>query len=319
MHFLSAVDNNTWPERLRRFRHTCGKVSAKPGSEGDRETLLEEIEKRRPVIVVTDGPRFDEEYMAMVAARVPLLITLDERTDLSYPSDLVINPMLGRKTDEFRLYPGSQVVNGARFAMIRAEFRRARAMRAMEPGGPLRALVALGAGDVVDDSVAVVKSLLKSRKVEKIDLCLGPTPRSSAKISSLLSEAGDRVSAVYDARDLGIRMTKSHLLVTGAGNTALEAACVGMPMLMIERGPQQRLNASWLEELGVAWPVGTAGKVDQDKVRDLADMVLEDSFERKTMSRAGRKLIDGRGPDRIVTAAEVLLRRSRGRKQALAA
>ena len=33
--------------------------------------------------------------------------------------------------------------------------------------------------------------------------------------------------------------------------------------------------------------------------------------DRQAMARAGRKLIDGRGPDRLVTALEVLLHPSR--------
>ena len=39
--------------------------------------------------------------------------------------------------------------------------------------------------------------------------------------------------------------------------------------------------------------------------------LLTDPLERQAMARCGRKLIDGRGPDRLVTALEIMLHPSR--------
>jgi hypothetical protein len=39
--------------------------------------------------------------------------------------------------------------------------------------------------------------------------------------------------------------------------------------------------------------------------------LLTDPLERQAMARCGRNLIDGRGPDRLVTALEVMLHPTR--------
>jgi spore coat polysaccharide biosynthesis predicted glycosyltransferase SpsG len=232
---------------------------------------------------------------------------------------LVINPMLGKVARDYDAVAGCQIVTGERYAMIRSEFRRARGMRGAEPGGPPRALVALGGGDVVDDSIACVKAIMKSGKIDSVDVALGAAPRNNPKISAMADQFGDKLSFTFDAKDLGVRMSKAHVMVTGAGNTSLEAACVGIPMILVARGARQAANANWLEDCGVAHRTGDAGKIDLDKLQGTVEMIMEDNFERKTLSRAGRKLIDGRGPDRIVTATEVLVRRSRTRTVAAAA
>jgi spore coat polysaccharide biosynthesis predicted glycosyltransferase SpsG len=314
MTFVSQIDNNTWPDRIRRFRHAVSKTPFAAGTEEDRQEFLTEIQRRNPVVVVTDSPAIDEEYLALLSNRVPLVITLDDEATTCFPSDLILNPTIGHALEEYKLYPGAQLLAGNKYAMIRSEFRRARNVRATEPGGPIRVMISLGGGDVVDDTIAYAKGLLKQKRIEKIEAVIGTTTKGREKLDTLAAESEDRLSVISDARDMGIRMTKSHLLITGGGNTALEAACVGIPMLIVTRQAYHELNANRLAEIGVAQYLGSHDKVKGDEVGRVAEDVLSDNFERKAMSRSGRMLIDGRGADRIVTATEILLRRNRSRK-----
>jgi spore coat polysaccharide biosynthesis predicted glycosyltransferase SpsG len=107
-----------------------------------------------------------------------------------------------------------------------------------------------------------------------------------------------------------MRMTKSHLLITGAGNTPLEAACVGIPMVVLPRDERHLHHADKVEEIGLAQNLGLLAKASADRVAKAVVEILSDNFERKAMSRSGRMLIDGRGADRLVTATEILLRRA---------
>ena len=318
MTFISRLEGVGWPDRIRRFRHVVAKTPHEAGSNDDREQLLAEITQRRPVMMITDSSGLDEEYLALLANRVPLLISLDEAAQTRFPSDLVLNPSLGAAEGDFRLYPGTQLVAGERYAMVRSEFRRARNVRATEPSGQRRILLALGGGDVVANTMAFAKALLESSVTDKVDAVLGIEQQGSELLRELKEQYPDRLFIASDTRDLGIRMTKSHLLVTGGGNTALEAACVGMPMVLVTRHEHHKLNAERLEEAGVAHYLGHHDRVKPQRLIQAIGEILDDRFERKAMSRSGRMLVDGRGPDRMVTATEVLLCRSR-RSKALAA
>jgi spore coat polysaccharide biosynthesis predicted glycosyltransferase SpsG len=230
------------------------------------------------------------------------------------PVDLVINPTLGRGLSDFKVRTGGQIVFGNRYSMIRAEFRRARNVRATEPSGGPRVMVALGGGDTGEQSLAIAKALLGKKRVERVDVALGSEAKNKKAIETLVAGSGGRLTTTCDVRDMGVRMTKSHLLITGGGNTSLEGACVGIPMLLVSRDERQDVNAAQLDEIGAAQNLGRFGTMPPSEIAEAAVSVLDDSFERKAMSRSGRLLIDGRGGDRIVVAVEILLRRSRSVK-----
>ena len=318
MTFITGIDNPGWPDRIRRFRHHVSKTPHPAGSPEDRKAMLAEIARTNPTVVVTDSSDIDEEYLSAVASRVPLSIDMDDKATEANPSDLVINPTLGKELRDYTLHPQTQLLAGAKYLMIRSEFRRARNVRATEPSGPARVLICLGGGEVGDATARYARALLKANVADKVDAVTGTGKEGKERFDALAEEFPGRITVTADVRDLGIRMTKAHLLVTGGGNTALEAGCVGIPTLMVTQHAGHVMNATWLEELGLAHYLGERRNVDPKQVVEVARLVLEDNFERKAMSRSGRMLIDGRGADRIVTATEVLLCRSR-RQQALAA
>ena len=53
--------------------------------------------------------------------------------------------------------------------------------------------------------------------------------------------------------------------------------------------------------------LGWHANVSAQTIRQGVQLLITDPLERKSMARCGRKLIDGRGPDRFVNALEILL------------
>jgi spore coat polysaccharide biosynthesis predicted glycosyltransferase SpsG len=91
----------------------------------------------------------------------------------------------------------------------------------------------------------------------------------------------------------------------------LEFACVGVPMLLIVEQEGNWPTAQRLEEENAATCLGWHASVTDQTIRLAVQNLLGDAQERQVMSRCGRAYIDGRGPDRLVTALEVLLHPSR--------
>jgi spore coat polysaccharide biosynthesis predicted glycosyltransferase SpsG len=319
MTFITHVDNNAWPDRIRRHRHGVVRSSHLAGTSAGRGELLREIETKRPSVVVTDSSDLDEEYLALLSHRVPLVISIDESASIRFPSDIVLNPTLGLDSKDIDFYPGTQVLAGTRYALVRSEFRRARNVRATEPGGATRVLLSLGGGEVARDTAKIARGLLEEKTLEKVDAVIAASSEGRDELRAVAEDFPGRLTITTDARDLAIRITKSHLLVTGGGNTPIEAACVGIPTIVIPRNKRHELNAERLEEIGTAQYLGPFDQVSPDRVAKAAVEILADNFERKAMSRSGRMSIDGRGADRLVTATEILLRRARRTKTVLAA
>ena len=106
-------------------------------------------------------------------------------------------------------------------------------------------------------------------------------------------------------------MSRCHFAVTAGNYWSLELACVGVPQLVIVQSEAHWPTAQRLEEEGAATCLGWHANVSAATMRQAVQDLLGDPLERQAMSRCGRKLIDGRGPDRLVTALEVMLHPSR--------
>jgi spore coat polysaccharide biosynthesis predicted glycosyltransferase SpsG len=314
MTFMSRIDNHAWPDRIRRHRHTVLRANHAAGTVADRADLMKEVESRQPQVVVTDSIDFDEEYLAMLSHRVPLVISIDSVAGMRFPSDIVLSPTLVCDSSDFQVYPGAQILAGERYAMVRSEFRRARNVRATEPGGMVRVLLSLGGGEVGHDTARLAAALLEEKTIEKVDAVIGASTEGRDELKLLAERFPGRLSVIADCRDLAMRITKSHLLVCSGGNTPLEAACVGIPTVVVVRRPDQSAHAEKLEEVGIAANIGDLDQSAPERVTRAVVEILADNFERKAMSRSGRMLIDGRGGDRLVTATEILLHRARRQK-----
>jgi spore coat polysaccharide biosynthesis predicted glycosyltransferase SpsG len=107
--------------------------------------------------------------------------------------------------------------------------------------------------------------------------------------------------------------------VTAGNSWSLELACVGVPQLTVVTAEKDWATANRLDEEGAATCLGWHAKLNPAALRTAVTNVLEDPLERVLMARAGRKLIDGRGSDRVVTALELLLQSRPVRRAALAA
>ena len=123
------------------------------------------------------------------------------------------------------------------------------------------------------------------------------------------------MEVLTDAVDSSTRLLRAHFVVTSGDAWSLEMACVGVPQLVISQNPRHVPNAKLLEDEGAATYLGDASQVTNLMLREGVANLLDDQLERMGMSRCARHLIDGKGPDRIVNALEIMIRPSRYAEQ----
>ena len=207
--------------------------------------------------------------------------------------------------------PGTQVLLGARYALVRPEIRRQRPVRAQEPAQPFRAIVALGDDDPHGQAGELAKLLLNCPKVSRVDVLVRPYHPNLPALQELAAACPERLDVVSETGEVPLRIARCHFAVTAGNAWSLELACVGVPQLLVVQSEVHWPTAQRLEEEGAATCLGWHANVSPATVRQAVNDLLGDALERQAMSRCGRKLIDGRGPDRLVTALEVLMHPSR--------
>jgi spore coat polysaccharide biosynthesis predicted glycosyltransferase SpsG len=310
-YFLSRLDPGSLGLMVKRGGNEWLDADGPAGTSEDAEETLQEIRRIRPAAVIVDSPDVAEDYLLQLQRTGVMVVSLDSLANMTFPSRLVINPLLGPTRESYEFTSGTQVLLGARYALVRPEIRRSRPIRAQEPAQPFRVMVALGDDDPNHQAGTLAKALLNYPKVSRVDIIVRPWHPGLDELKVLAEQCPERLEVVSEPGEVPHRIVRAHFAVTAGNNWSLELACVGVPQLVIVQNEMHWPTAQRLEEEGAATCLGWHANVSPATLRQAVQDLLGDQLERQAMARCGRKLIDGRGPDRLVTALEVLLHPSR--------
>ncbi len=314
-YFLSQLEPASLALPIKRGGNDWLDADGPAGTEEDLAEVVQEIRRLRPAAVIVDCPQVGEGYLSELASLGTLVVSLDHQAAIRFPSDLVINPLLGPTRETYEFVAGTQLLLGARYALVRPEMRRVRPIRAQEPPippvQPYRALIALGDDDPNFQTARLAKQLLADSQLGGIDIIARAYHPEREALQALAEAHPDRLILASEPAEIMARVPRSHLAITGGGGWSLELACVGVPQIVIVQSEAHWPTAQRLEEEGAATCLGWYENVTPASLRQAIAALLSDPLERQAMSRCGRKLIDGRGPDRLVTALEVMLHPSR--------
>jgi spore coat polysaccharide biosynthesis predicted glycosyltransferase SpsG len=309
-YFLSDLEPASLALSIKRTGNDWLKATHPAGSPEDLAEVLQEVRRLRPAAVLLDAPAVREEYLRGLTEAGVLVVALDNLGAIRFPCRLVINPLLGPDAEAYEAARGTQLLLGPRYALVRSEIRRVRPIRSQEPAQPFRALVALG-DDPNNQSGELAKLLLNCPRIGRVDIVVRPQHPDLAALQALAATGPDRLEVATEPAEVTARIARCHLAVTAGNTWSLELACVGVPQLSIVQSEAHWPTAQRLEEEGAAMCLGWHENVSAQTIRHAVHNLLSDNLERQAMARCGRQLIDGRGPDRLVTALEVLLHSSR--------
>lgn len=277
------------------------------GTPEDCDATVRAIRKTGAAAVVVAAPGISTEYLRELSSTGALVAVIDSEAAVKFPSKLVFNPLLGPDLKMYQWERGTQLCLGRRYAIVRPVFRRQRPIRSIDPQPPYRAIVALGDDDFAGQSLIRTNELLAAARVDKITTVVRSHHHQYAELKELAEQYKGRLEVLTEPSELGTRLPRAHFALTSGDGWSLEMACVGVPQFVLTQNPRHVPCARALEEEGAAQYVGDAADVSNGALRDAIANLLSDQLERVGMSRCARHLIDGRGPDRMVNALEIML------------
>src|SRR5262245_54637663 len=130
--FLSQVEPPPLAFQLRRAGNDRVEAQHVVGSAADLEQVLAEMRRINPAAVVVDAAEADENYLRALRSFCPIVVSMDHLATVATPSRLIVNPLLGPSKESYTFARGTQLLLGARYALVRPEVRRARPIRSQE-------------------------------------------------------------------------------------------------------------------------------------------------------------------------------------------
>ena len=95
-------------------------------------------------------------------------------------------------------------------------------------------------------------------------------------------------------------MNAADLAVSSAGGTALELAYLGVPSILIPIAADQSRISSGLAKAGAAVDMGWHQDLSTEALCNTLFELTDNPGQLSSMSQQGKKIVDGRGTDRIV-------------------
>lgn len=309
--FVGHINGGSLRERIESEGFPLQSLPASHPDSQDLQVFLPWLRERRSQAgwVVLDGYHFDPAYhQELRATGWPLLIVDDYGHLPSYHADLLLNPNSYAKEIHYPLAADTLLLGGARYALLRQEFREACASRGAEDGGGprhfgSRILLTMGGADPDNVAGKVVVALQAMEWADlELKVVVGPLNRHRQTLTELLRQLSIRAEIMTAVTDMVPLMLWADLAISAAGTTCWELASLGVPMVVTVLAENQVRLAASLAAQGVAvnlgwhheWQVGPAGKVCRD--------LLAQSRIRREMGQRGQRLVDGRGASRLIQA-----------------
>jgi spore coat polysaccharide biosynthesis predicted glycosyltransferase SpsG len=242
-----------------------------------------------PTVLVVDRPDVSAVVLRAHRRRWPAvrIVALDYYGASRAGTDAIVNLNEARVRISAAA-PGRYV--GLQYAILRDSFRRRRA-RPQSPRERCRRLaIAFGATDPYNWTPQAIRVLQwfvsEGMKVEAL------TPQAVRPVA-----AGVRIHAQLP--DPARLLSSCDAAMIGGGTLMMECACLGVPAIVVPRTPAERQFARRFVEGGAVILVNSGRQLPSQALAEAVRAVAPKT-RRRRMALAGRRLVDGRGAERIV-------------------
>jgi len=255
--------------------------------------------------VVLDGYRFTGAFQRSVAEAVPHLLMIDDFGTIGdYGASVILDPNFGASEEYYpRRSAHTRLLLGASFALLRREFVRWRDWTRSTPPVARKILVTLGGSDPDYATEKVIAALSRIAGGEReVKIVASASSRHRAALEKSVAACGPAFQLLFDVSNLDEWFAWADLAITAGGLSSWERSLLGLPGLILLLAENQRLGAEASHAAGAARNLGWFDQVDEQDLAAAIQQAIGDHAWRAEAAIANRRLVDGRGAERVVAA-----------------
>jgi len=259
-----------------------------------------------PGWIAIDGPHFDARYVAELGQAANTLVVDDLARLAAYPAAVVLNQNLHANSLIYRLEPGTRLLTGPSYALLRREFRSDWPPRET-PAVARRLVVTFGGADPTRLTRRTVEALARSAPdAFHVTAAVGGANPDLPALLELAAKQRGPVDVRHNVTDMAGLLAQADLALSSGGSTVWELARMGVPALVIETAAAEPMLVSGLAAVGLFRPLGAPDRLTDSALVDALLDAAADRPWRTRMAKLGRSIVDGLGAERVVSAMTVL-------------
>jgi UDP-2,4-diacetamido-2,4,6-trideoxy-beta-L-altropyranose hydrolase len=231
------------------------------------------------------------------------LLVVDDMAHLKhYYANIVLNQNLYAPGLNYSCEPGTRLLLGTPYALLRREFLAWRNWKRKISEIARYVLVTMGGSDPDNATLGIVRLLqyVDTPGLEVLVIVGAGNPHAKS-LEAAARQSPVPVRLVHEARNMPELMSLADVAISAGGSTAWELAFMGLPTIFLVLTDNQRPVAESLGSAGAALDLGWYSKATPVYIKkELASFMTKEKV-RADMSRKVKKIIDGDGASRIVS------------------
>jgi len=246
--------------------------------ETDAKNLLKYLDKN--TILVLDGYHFKEAYQLNVKPHCHKLVCIDDIHNYHFYADVIINHCEHAKYIKYSCEPYTRLYLGGRYALLRKPFLENKNLKRDLKKSIENIFICMGGADTSNQTLRVVKALDLTSLYLTVNIVIGVANSNYQKISQWMGKNKNSKLNINLLSNLGAyemceQLMQNDFLFATASTTALEACCVGIPMLVGITADNQIDIANILKSkraaLNIEWYKDSSIKKIKEKLLNLID------------------------------------------------
>jgi len=139
---------------------------------------------------------------------------------------------------------------------------------------------------------------------------VGPAFRRAEELIDAIARSKHSVRIARTPQSMAPLMRASRIAVVSFGVSAYELAACGVPAVHLCLTDDRARSSSAFEKAGIALTAGVFGRVQPEHLADAVSRLMSHAGRRSEMADRARRLVDGRGAQRVAgVLVERLVRR----------
>jgi spore coat polysaccharide biosynthesis predicted glycosyltransferase SpsG len=200
-----------------------------------------------------------------------------------------------------------QPLHGAEWVLIHPSVRAARTARRPGAGPAQRVVVATGGSDPTNVAARALDWLNHLSGSIAVDLLVGAANPRGPDLVARAARAKHATTVWSQPEAFPQRMARADLAVATFGVTAYELAFLGVPAVLVSHNDENAVAAGRYAACGAGVDLGLIATVQDAHAAEQVEQLLTDGALRRRMSETGRRMVDGRGAERIADVIQRLV------------
>ncbi|MEB3288262.1 MAG: hypothetical protein VKJ04_12280 [Vampirovibrionales bacterium] len=266
---------------------------------------------RNPMLII-DHYGYDKAMIESAASLYPSVALVDDYQPerLTQTVSRLLNPTFSARAVTYPDFDNQQRLLGPGYALLSPQLRQTakKTTAALSAQKCQRVLLCFGFGDTARMSLPVLQALNMVGNHLEITLLAHLKHPDAGQIAEMARQSLNRLHWLPYCEDMPNLLSKQDLAIVSASTIAHEALALAVPTAVIACVDNQYPAAKAMDEAGVAYYLGTAAALRQERLEEgLAKRlqpVVEDDALRGNLARAGAVAVN---QDGALKTAEILL------------